>query len=81
LQNFIGSGIHRRVGFYWRNILQPGLVSRYFGCHFFFLKDSAKLQNWFVELAPPEYHNDARRYLQELNRIWSAYLRGQITLM
>jgi predicted PurR-regulated permease PerM len=48
---------------------------------FFFLKDSAKLQNWLVELAPPEYHNDARRYLQELNRIWSAYLRGQITLV
>lgn len=48
---------------------------------FYFLKDSAKLQTWFVELAPPEYHNDARRYLQELNRIWSAYLRGQITLV
>jgi predicted PurR-regulated permease PerM len=48
---------------------------------FYFLKDSAKLQNWFVELAPPEYHNDARKYLQELNRIWSAYLRGQLTLM
>lgn len=48
---------------------------------FFFLKDSTKLQNWFVELAPPEYHNDARRYLQELNRIWSAYLRGQIILV
>jgi predicted PurR-regulated permease PerM len=48
---------------------------------FFFLKDSAKLQNWLVELAPPEYHNDVRRYLQELNRIWSAYLRGQIILV
>jgi tetrahydromethanopterin S-methyltransferase F subunit len=48
---------------------------------FYFLKDSAKLQNWFVELAPTEYHNDVRRYLQELNRIWSAYLRGQITLV
>lgn len=48
---------------------------------FYFLKDSAKLQNWFVELAPREYHDDARKFLRELNRIWSAYLRGQLTLM
>lgn len=48
---------------------------------FYFLKDSAKLQNWFVELAPQEYQDDARIFLKELNRIWSAYLRGQLTLM
>jgi predicted PurR-regulated permease PerM len=48
---------------------------------FYFLKDSAKLQTWFIELTPYEYHDDARMFIQELNRIWSAYLRGQLTLM
>lgn len=48
---------------------------------FYILKDSAKLKNWFIDLAPPEYHDDARKFLRELNRIWSAYLRGQLTLM
>ncbi len=48
---------------------------------FYFLKDSAKLQNWFVDLAPREYQDDARRNLRELNRIWSIYLSGQIILM
>lgn len=48
---------------------------------FYFLKDSAKLQQWCVELAPPDYQKDASRFVLELNRIWSAYLRGQLTLM
>ncbi|MDP1547002.1 MAG: AI-2E family transporter [Anaerolineales bacterium] len=48
---------------------------------FYFLKDTTKLLDWFVELIPQDYQDDARIFLKELNRIWSAYLRGQLTLM
>jgi predicted PurR-regulated permease PerM len=48
---------------------------------FYFLKDSARLSNWFVNLAPPAYHEDMRKFLSQLNRIWGAYLRGQLILM
>lgn len=48
---------------------------------FYFLKDGARLANWMVGLAPQEYQGDARRFLRELNRIWGAFLRGQLTLM
>lgn len=48
---------------------------------FYFLKDSARLSNWFVNLAPQAYHDDMRKFLSQLNRIWGAYLRGQLLLM
>jgi len=48
---------------------------------FYFLKDSDRLGNWLIDLAPPDHQDDVRRFLGELNRIWSAYLRGQLTLM
>jgi predicted PurR-regulated permease PerM len=48
---------------------------------FYFLKDSARLSNWFVNLAPQAYHEDMRKFLSQLNRIWGAYLRGQLILM
>jgi predicted PurR-regulated permease PerM len=48
---------------------------------FYFLKDSTRLSTWFVNLAPPAYHDDMRKFLSQLNRIWGAYLRGQLILM
>jgi predicted PurR-regulated permease PerM len=48
---------------------------------FYFLKDSVRLSNWFVNLAPEAYHEDMRKFLSQLNRIWGAYLRGQLILM
>lgn len=48
---------------------------------FYFLKDSARLLNWLVELAPQAYQDDARKYLAELNTIWGAFLRGQLILV
>jgi predicted PurR-regulated permease PerM len=35
---------------------------------FYLLKDSARLLNWLVELAPQAYQDDARKYLSELTR-------------
>jgi predicted PurR-regulated permease PerM len=48
---------------------------------YYLLKDSARLSRWVIGLAPKGYHDDARKFLSKLNRIWSAYLRGQLILM
>jgi predicted PurR-regulated permease PerM len=48
---------------------------------YYLLKDSARLSKWVIGLAPQAYRDDARKFLSELNRIWSAYLRGQLILM
>ncbi len=48
---------------------------------FYFLKDSARLSNWMVGLAPQAYQEDARIFLAQMNRIWGAFLRGQLILV
>lgn len=48
---------------------------------YYLLKDGARLSKWVIRLAPQAYHNDVREFLKKLNRIWSAYLRGQLVLM
>jgi predicted PurR-regulated permease PerM len=48
---------------------------------FYFLKDSARLSNWMVGLAPQAYQEDARKFLAQMNRIWGAFLRGQLILV
>lgn len=48
---------------------------------FYFLKDSARLLDWLVGLVPQAYQDDARKYLAELNKIWGAFLRGQLILV
>jgi predicted PurR-regulated permease PerM len=81
LQEFIfqaSTGAFNRLGEFTSNLawLLVIMVATYY-----LLKDSARLSNWFVGLAPEAYHGDARKFLNELNRIWSAYLRGQLILM
>lgn len=48
---------------------------------FYFLRDSSRLINWFIRLFPSAYHVDARRLFQEINRVWGAFLRGQLVLV
>lgn len=48
---------------------------------FYFLKDSARLLDWLVGLVPQAYQDDARKYISELNKIWGAFLRGQLILV
>ena len=81
LQDFAlqaSSGAFDRLGEFTSNLawLLVIMVTTYY-----LLKDSARLSNWVVGLAPEAYHGDARQFLNELNRIWSAYLRGQLVLM
>lgn len=47
---------------------------------FYFLKDNTRLLNWVIGLTPPTYQYDARKLLQEINRIWGVFLRGQLIL-
>ena len=48
---------------------------------FYLLKDSASLLNWLVGLAPQAYQEDARIFLSKMNKIWGAFLRGQLILV
>lgn len=48
---------------------------------FYLLKDSARLLNWLVGLAPQAYQEDARKFLSQMNKIWGAFLRGQLILV
>ncbi len=48
---------------------------------FYFLKDSARLSNWMIGLAPQAYQEDMRKFLAQMNRIWGAFLRGQLILV
>lgn len=81
LQDFIlqaSSGAFDMLGAFTSNIawLLVILVAT-----FYFLKDSARLSNWFIELLLQEYHEDARIFLAQMNRIWGAFLRGQLILV
>lgn len=48
---------------------------------FYFLRDSSRLINWFVKLAPPGYRVDVQKLFRETNRVWGAFLRGQLMLV
>ncbi len=47
---------------------------------FYMLVDAPKLGQSVQDAAFPGYESDMRRLLQELNLIWSAFLRGQLVL-
>lgn len=47
---------------------------------FYLLLDFQKLQPAFLRLVPDAYKQDFRNLLQEGNRIWRAFLRGQVIL-
>lgn len=47
---------------------------------FYLVKDSANLNQWLEELAPPDYREDFTRLRGEINLIWKAFLLGQMTL-
>jgi predicted PurR-regulated permease PerM len=48
---------------------------------FYFLLDGARLQKWFINLAPDPYKVDLFRLQTQVKSIWQAYLRGQLLLM
>lgn len=47
---------------------------------FYLIKDWPALRNWFDKNIPPGYRLDIVRLRDELNKIWSAFFRGQLLL-
>jgi len=47
---------------------------------FYLVKDGQALRQWLEELVPPAYQQDYIRLRSEINLIWGAFFRGQITL-
>ncbi len=47
---------------------------------FYLVKDAPALVRWMDNLAPPAYREDFIRLRQEINLVWTAFLRGQSTL-
>lgn len=47
---------------------------------FYTVRDSRRITQGLVGLAPPGYQDDAARLLKELARVWNAFLRGELLL-
>ncbi len=47
---------------------------------YYFLKDGHRIKPWLVGLAPGEYQAEARRLLDEIDRVWGVFLRVQILI-
>lgn len=47
---------------------------------FYLVKDGPALREWTEKVVPPGYLSDYQRMRDEINRIWSAFFRGQIVL-
>ena len=48
---------------------------------YYFLLDSAKLRDWFVNLAPPDSRSDLSRLITEIGTIWQSYVGGILALI
>jgi predicted PurR-regulated permease PerM len=46
----------------------------------YLIKDGAMLEEWFISHLPPAYLPDYRWLINEIDQIWNAFFRGQITL-
>lgn len=47
---------------------------------FYFMRDGDRFIDSTVNIAPPSYQGDVRRFFFELGQVWNAYLRGQLIL-
>ncbi len=47
---------------------------------FYLVKDGPKLARWFDKITPPAYQSDMLILREEINLVWNAFLRGQLTL-
>lgn len=46
-----------------------------------FLSQWPNMRNWLINLAPPPYRPEMQELYSRIQRVWMAYLRGQIVLM
>jgi predicted PurR-regulated permease PerM len=47
---------------------------------FYLVKDSPRMNERLIEITPPDYREDVRYLRKEINAIWAAFFRGQLTL-
>jgi predicted PurR-regulated permease PerM len=47
---------------------------------FYLVKDAQELHQWEEDITPPNYKQDFIRLRSEINKIWSAFFRGQLVL-
>ncbi len=47
---------------------------------YYFLKDGPKIKPWLVGLAPEAYQEEAARLIDDLDRVWSIFLRVQLLI-
>jgi len=47
---------------------------------FYLMKDSAEINEYILGLVPPSYRSDYLHLRNEINEVWGAFFRGQITL-
>ena len=47
---------------------------------YYFLKDGPKIKPWVVSLFPAEYHTDAEKLVDEIDQVWSVFLRVQLLI-
>jgi predicted PurR-regulated permease PerM len=48
---------------------------------YYFLTDGHNIQGWFIRLASEPYRQDIRRIFEQLQHVWSDYLRSQLVFM
>ena len=47
---------------------------------FYLLRDGPRLRDWLISLLPLEWQDDARDLVDDIDKTWRRYLRGQIIL-
>lgn len=47
---------------------------------YYFLQDGSEIRPWLVKLAPDAYQRDVDRLLDEINHVWSLFLRVQLLI-
>ncbi len=47
---------------------------------FYLTRDAEKVTQWFRDLIPLQYRGDVERLLAEIDEVWTAFFRGQVTL-
>lgn len=48
---------------------------------YYLLRDWRRLREWFIDLIPSGFQDEASQILEEINQIWHGYLRGNLALM
>lgn len=80
LQEFVRATATDVVGFAVDVAETTLLVIFVFLMAFYLTRDAREFRAWFRGLIPPGYQSDSDRLLTELNEVWSAFFRGQLTL-